>query len=72
MRSAVAHNVWLQVTFNLDASNVLTVEALDLESGRQHVWYPSEGTKPAVNIQPAELLAKDEQDSIRQAVAVAG
>ena len=63
------------MNFSLDASNVLTVEALDLESGRQHVRYTSEGTKPAGQIADAwqrmHLINSFEQGSICQAVAVA-
>lgn len=41
----------VQVTFHLDAKNSLKVEAVDLNSGCQHVWHGEKGT---IRGQPAE------------------
>ena len=64
----------LQVTFKLDSSGVLTVEAHDLDSGRHHAWQKDEGAILAIKYEPPEVTAERPPNDITvpagQAIAV--
>ena len=45
----------LQVTAHLDANNILTIEAQDLDSGRHHLWKHGGGSVVADGIHASEL-----------------
>lgn len=45
----------LQVTAHLDANNILTIEAQDLDSGRHHLWKHGGGAVVADGIHAHEL-----------------
>ena len=46
---------FLQVTAHLDANNILTIEAQDLDSGRHHLWKHGGGSVVADGIHASEL-----------------
>ena len=54
----------VQVTFKLDASNVLTVEAHDLDSGRQHLWQQAKGAVLAIKYEPPPATASEKSGGI--------
>jgi len=45
----------LQVTAHLDANNILTIEAQDLDSGRHHLWKHGGGGIVADGIHASQL-----------------
>ena len=60
-----------QVSFHLDANNVLSVEARDLDSGRHHQWKNGGGAMVAAGVDAAMLQNGIMPMQANRAIAVA-